>query len=108
MCAAILHNPKVLILDEPFSGLDVYSVKMFISFLKTYMQQDKCILFTSHSFEHLKDFVTHIAIIEHQTIIYNDTIMAFTNNGQTQMDAALLHQLQYKTDENHKKLNFLK
>lgn len=96
LCSAILHKPKILILDEPFSGLDVYSFNLFVTFLKSYLRENRTILFTSHSFEHLENFVTHIAILDNKKIIFHDTIGKFTDFGKKQIDKSLFEILDTK------------
>ena len=107
LCAAILHKPQVLILDEPFSGLDIYSLNMFTIFLKSYLSENRTILFTSHSFEHLNDIVTHIAILDDKKIIFHDSIGVFTDSGKKQIDKSLLEILQDKSIQNTKELEWL-
>ena len=51
LAQAIMENPKILILDEPFNGLDKDGVKEMREYLLSYKQQCKTILICSHSAE---------------------------------------------------------
>ena len=51
LAQAIMENPKILILDEPFNGLDKDGVKEMREYLLSYKQQGKTILICSHSAE---------------------------------------------------------
>lgn len=47
-CAAVLHTPDILILDEPFSGLDPIVANQMITFLKMYKKKDRTVFISSH------------------------------------------------------------
>jgi ABC-2 type transport system ATP-binding protein len=81
-CAANLHQPKLLILDEPFNGLDPDTQVKAIDFLKSYKEKGNAILLTSHFFNGLDQIVSHVALIEDKTIIYNDVVSDFLINPQ--------------------------
>ena len=49
--AALLHDPKLLIFDEPLSGLDVFSARLFKDLLEALRAQGKAILYISHVLE---------------------------------------------------------
>ncbi len=70
LIAGILHDPKLIILDEPTVGVDVQSRKMIIDFLKNYQREKKItILYTSHHLEEAQEFCDDIAIIDHGKIL---------------------------------------
>ena len=51
MIAALLHNPDILIFDEPLSGLDVSSILIVRNLLKSLAAQGKAVLYSSHVLE---------------------------------------------------------
>src|SRR5260370_26844257 len=51
ICAALLHNPQILIFDEPLSGLDVTSALVFKHLIKSLSAAGKIILYSSHVLE---------------------------------------------------------
>lgn len=65
-----LHSPKVLILDEPFSGLDKNAVKLFVDGLKK--QSGITIIISSHSFEMLND-ICNRALTFRDGLLLSDT-----------------------------------
>ena len=67
--AAILHEPDLLILDEPLAGLDVKSVKVVKSILKFHTQRGGSILFSTHIMEIAQDLCDRIGIINKGKII---------------------------------------
>jgi len=62
--ASLLHEPELLILDEPTAGVDVQSRAMILDFLKEYRQQDKTILYTSHLMDEAEQICDDVVIID--------------------------------------------
>lgn len=60
---AILHEPKLLILDEPFSGLDPINVQEFMDMIKELKAQGTSIIFSSHRMEHVELFCDQLLIL---------------------------------------------
>lgn len=62
---SILHEPKLLILDEPFSGLDPINVEMFKKVILRLKKQKTMIIFSSHMMEHIEYFCDTLIILVH-------------------------------------------
>ncbi len=60
---AILNRPKLLILDEPFSGLDPFNVELFKSEIVEMSKNGSIIIFSSHRMEHVELFCKKLVII---------------------------------------------
>lgn len=73
LIAGILHNPKVLFLDEPTVGVDVQSRATIIDYLKLLNQQGTTIVYTSHLMAEAQDFCTDIAIIDQGSVFVQGT-----------------------------------
>jgi ABC-2 type transport system ATP-binding protein len=73
LIAGILHNPKVLFLDEPTVGVDVQSKNVIIDYLKKLNQNGTTIIYTSHHLSEAEDFCTEIAIIDRGKIYAQGT-----------------------------------
>ncbi len=68
--SAIIHKPKLLILDEPFSGLDPINVDMFIEVINELKDKGTIIIFSSHQMNHVELFCEKLLILDHgKTII---------------------------------------
>ncbi|MBV8829676.1 MAG: ATP-binding cassette domain-containing protein, partial [Acidobacteriaceae bacterium] len=74
LAAALLHNPDVLILDEPFSGLDVSSALVLRDLLKALAQQQKIILFSSHVLETVEKVCSKVLILRKGKVAAYDHI----------------------------------
>ncbi|MDB6111495.1 MAG: transporter [Pedosphaera sp.] len=72
LIAALLHQPKVLFLDEPTIGLDVISQKTVREFLRDYNAKQKTtILLTSHYMADIQELCRRVIIIDHGTIFFD-------------------------------------
>ncbi len=60
---AILNEPKLLILDEPFSGLDPFNVELFKSEILEMSKKGSIIIFSSHRMEHVELFCKKLVIL---------------------------------------------
>lgn len=72
LIAAFIHDPKVIFLDEPTIGLDLFSQEAIREFLKTYQKElKKTIILTSHYLEDVKRLAKRLIIINQGKIIYD-------------------------------------
>lgn len=60
---AIINDPKLLILDEPFSGLDPINVEMFKREIVKLKEKGTCIIFSSHRMEHVELFCEKLVVL---------------------------------------------
>lgn len=69
LIASILHQPKILFLDEPTVGVDVQSKNVIIKHLQELNKNGTTIVYTSHHLNEAEKFCTRVAIIDHGKII---------------------------------------
>lgn len=69
LIAGLLHEPKVLFLDEPTVGIDVQSRIVILDFLKALNKQGTTIIYTSHYMEEAENLCSRVAIIDRGSII---------------------------------------
>jgi ABC-2 type transport system ATP-binding protein len=74
LASALLHNPDLLILDEPFSGLDVGAALILRSLLQGLAREGKAILFSSHVLEVVEKVCAATVILYKGRIVAYDTI----------------------------------
>ncbi|WP_392436952.1 ABC transporter ATP-binding protein [Cruoricaptor ignavus] len=82
--AGLLHQPKILFLDEPTVGVDVQSRALIIDFLKDINQAGTTIIYTSHHLLEAQNLCTEIAIIDHGKIFAQaepQNLIASTENA---------------------------
>ncbi|PSL45170.1 ABC-2 type transport system ATP-binding protein [Salsuginibacillus halophilus] len=63
LIAAILHEPELLILDEPFSGLDPLNVEILKKAVVELKENGTTIIFSSHRMEHVEEMCEHLCIL---------------------------------------------
>ncbi|MBX3703508.1 MAG: ABC transporter ATP-binding protein [Steroidobacteraceae bacterium] len=71
---ALVHEPRLLILDEPTAGVDIEIRRSMWSFLRSINAQGTTIILTTHYLEEAESLCRHIAIIDGGRIIVNDTM----------------------------------
>ncbi|HVR12055.1 MAG TPA: ATP-binding cassette domain-containing protein [Thermoanaerobaculia bacterium] len=69
LIGTVLHEPDVLVLDEPFSGLDPINQGLFKQLLLDYRQQGKTILFSTHGMEQAEKLCDHIGLISRGRLV---------------------------------------
>jgi ABC-2 type transport system ATP-binding protein len=71
--AALIHDPQVVILDEPFTGLDYVNLEKTQDFLLKLAAQGKCILLSSHQYDELDAICNSLLILhEGKTMAYGN------------------------------------
>jgi ABC-type multidrug transport system ATPase subunit len=93
LMAAVLNNPDILILDEPFSGIDPVSATRMIDFFKSWMNPNRLLLISSHNLDQVEKMVSHLIVVHQQNIIYTDTVQHFTGQGLEKMETKLYEML---------------
>jgi ABC-2 type transport system ATP-binding protein len=74
LSAALLHDPEILILDEPFSGLDVTSALMLRSLLRSLAGRGKIVLYSSHVLEVVEKVCSQVLILRNGEVAAYDSI----------------------------------
>ena len=74
LSAALLHNPDLILLDEPFSGLDVSTGLVLRSLIQELAARGKVVLFSSHDLEIVERVCSHVVILHRSKIVADDSI----------------------------------
>jgi len=74
LAAALLHNPDLILLDEPFSGLDVASALVMRNLIRDLAALGKVVLFSSHELETVERVCSHVVILHRGKIVADDSI----------------------------------
>lgn len=93
LIAGILHQPKILFLDEPTVGVDVQSRSVIIGHLKELNQAGTTIVYTSHLMEEAENFCTYVSIIDHGKILAGNSPAALisSSKGSGNLEDVFLH-----------------
>ncbi|RDV15861.1 ABC transporter ATP-binding protein [Pontibacter diazotrophicus] len=93
IAAAILHKPQVLILDEPFTGLDPIAAQLLVNLIRSYRNTNRVILISSHDLNYVERVASHIGVLNDGLLMYNGSVEEFTMNGANLIDQALFQLL---------------
>jgi ABC-2 type transport system ATP-binding protein len=74
LLAALLHDPEVMILDEPFSGLDVNAAMILRSLLRSLAERGKIILYSSHVLEVVEKVCDTVLILRNGQVVAHDRV----------------------------------
>lgn len=62
--SSVINNPRLILLDEPFSGLDPINVELFEEAIRDFQNQGSMIVFSSHQLDHVESFCEQIVVLE--------------------------------------------
>jgi ABC-2 type transport system ATP-binding protein len=74
LLAALLHDPELLILDEPFSGLDVNAAMILRSLLHSLAARDRMVLYSSHVLEVVEKVAHTVLILRKGRVVAHDSV----------------------------------
>ncbi len=85
LAAALVHNPDVLILDEPLAGLDPAGIDIIGNVLVEQAHSGRCVLFSSHQLDLVEDLCESVAIIDHGHLVASGTVDELATQGSRRM-----------------------
>lgn len=100
LISALVHDPQILVLDEPFSGLDPVNAMLFKDVVREELAQGKIVLFSSHQMHYIEEFCDRIAILNGGEVVLQGQLQEIRRSYprdrllvRTQEAAALLRDL---------------
>jgi len=69
LASTFLCNPEIIILDEPFSGLDPVNSQILKEILREQIASEKLVIFSSHQMSYIEEFCEEIALIDHGNVV---------------------------------------
>lgn len=86
LAAALLHNPDLLVLDEPFAGLDVNAGLLFRALLSLLAADGRMILFSTHRFDMVEKLCSRVVILSSGRIVAEHDVAAFGTVGTPSLE----------------------
>jgi ABC-2 type transport system ATP-binding protein len=74
LIAAVLHNPRIVVLDEPFSGLDVSAARVLKGFVRSLADEGRMIVFSSHVLEVVEQVCSRVVILKDGRMVGHDSV----------------------------------
>jgi len=88
---AMVHQPKLLVLDEPTNGLDVESTHLFYDLISETAQQGTTVLFSTHLMDHVTKLCSHAVIINEGTLVAKGSLEELRSTfGQASLEDIFL------------------
>jgi ABC-2 type transport system ATP-binding protein len=106
IAAALMHNPDLVLLDEPFSGLDVGSALVLRSLIQELARRGKVVLFSSHELDTVERVCSHVVILHHGKIVADDSIAALRTMTELPTLEEIFSQLAVEQDTDSIARNF--
>jgi ABC-2 type transport system ATP-binding protein len=82
LAAALVHEPELLVLDEPFAGLDPIAVQTLAELLRREAERGAAVLFSSHQLDLVEDICEEVAIIDHGRVVATGKLDALRRRSQ--------------------------
>jgi ABC-2 type transport system ATP-binding protein len=81
LAAALIHEPELLVLDEPLSGLDPTGIDAISHVLMDQARAGCCVLFSSHQLDLVEDLCEQVTIIDHGRLVVSGTVDDLAGSG---------------------------
>jgi ABC-2 type transport system ATP-binding protein len=98
IAAALMHNPQLVLLDEPFSGLDVGSALVLRSLIKELAARGKVVLFSSHELDTVERISDRVVILHRGKLVADDSIEHLRSMMELPTLEAIFSQLAVEQD----------
>jgi ABC-2 type transport system ATP-binding protein len=90
--SAIIHEPQVLVLDEPITGLDPVNADLIMSLVGEMRAQGRIILFSTHRLEHAEHYCDTVCLLDHGRVILSGSVR---NLKRQHADGSLMFEVEH-------------
>jgi len=80
---SVIHDPQVLVFDEPTTGLDVIAAKTILDFIQSYRQKGKPVIFSTHHLHEVEKLCDRVALIDIGQSQFDGSIAEFRSLSET-------------------------
>ena len=88
LAAAVLHKPKVLIVDEPLVGLDPKHIRIVLALLRSIADGGGCVLMSTHSLSTIEGVCDGVSVMDHGKMIASGTVASL--KGDSDLESSFL------------------
>jgi ABC-2 type transport system ATP-binding protein len=72
--SALLHKPRVLVVDEPMVGLDPHSIRLVKDLLQAEVRDGMCVLMSTHTLAAAEEISDRVGIMSHARLLFDGTV----------------------------------
>jgi sodium transport system ATP-binding protein len=80
---AVVHNPEVVVLDEPTTGLDIMTTQTVINFIQSLKVQGTPVIFSTHHLDEVELLCERVSVIDTGVTCFDGTIEQFKERGES-------------------------
>ena len=91
---AVIHNPEVVILDEPTTGLDIMATQTVLDFIRRLKEQGTPVIFSTHHLDEVSELCDQVTVIDQGTTRFNGDIATFSNLADGSLHQSFLSIIQ--------------
>ncbi|MEG3767711.1 ABC transporter ATP-binding protein [Alteromonas sp. 14N.309.X.WAT.G.H12] len=91
---SVIHEPEVVILDEPTTGLDIMAAQTVMDFIRQMKVQGVGVIFSTHHLDEVAQLCDRVAVINEGRTAFNDTLAAFCARAPESLSRAFLSTLE--------------
>lgn len=96
---AVVHNPELVILDEPTTGLDIMATATVIAFIERLKAEGVPVIFSTHHLDEVQALCDRVVVINQGQTVFNDSLSAFSELSGGHMHQSFLSTLQTPAGE---------
>ncbi len=89
----VIHSPKVVVLDEPTTGLDIMAAQTVLSFIRHLKSLGTPVIFSTHHLTEVSELCDRVCVIHQGKTTFDDTLNAFTELSENSLNDAFLSAL---------------
>lgn len=87
LIATLIHEPKLIILDEPFSGLDPVNAELLKEGIIELKEKGSCVIFSSHNMENVEKICDHLVMLRNGEMVLDGTVQSIRESfGRTRLE----------------------
>ncbi len=90
LSASLLHDPKIIICDEPTTGVDPQSRNHLFETIRTLHAEGRTVVYTTHYMEEVEALCSRVAVVDHGRIIADDKLTTLTDDGARSLEDVFL------------------
>lgn len=88
---SVVHSPKVVILDEPTTGLDIMATQTVLQFIRDLKAENIPVIFSTHHLDEVEELCDIVTIIDQGQTRFNDSVDVFKGLGKNSMHESFLN-----------------